>query len=306
MAESGDWITLHANTIRYLEKAPLMYWSVAVSYKIFGVNEFSSRLPIAIATLALMLATLMLGRFAFGDRAGFYSALAIGTCVGIYLFTRVLWPDVLLTLFITMAFYCFIRAIDERAIDEHPRPKYAYGIYLFGALAVLTKGLVGAAFPAIIIVAYLLITGEMRRLLQLKLFTGSLLFLLVAAPWHIAAGLNNSGSLMIGTPSPTQGRGFFWFYFMNEHLLRYIGKRYPVDYDTVPLLLFLGLHVVWLFPWTFVAPAVIAGMGGTITLSPPASSAAPGVALGSPARRCFSSADAAMLAIFCEPSICSA
>jgi 4-amino-4-deoxy-L-arabinose transferase-like glycosyltransferase len=254
MAESGDWITLHANKIRYLEKAPLMYWSVALSYKLFGVSEFSSRLPIALATLGLMLATMLLGKFAFGERAGFYSALCIGTCVGIFLFTRVLWPDVILTLFITMALYCFLRAL------EQPKSRHAYGVYFFGALAVLTKGLVGAAFPAIIILAYLLITGEMRRLLQLKLFTGTLLFLIVAAPWHIAAGLSNPGSLMTGTPQPSQGRGFFWFYFMNEHLLRYIGKRYPADYDTVPLPLFLGLHLVWLFPWTFFAPTVIAGI----------------------------------------------
>ncbi|MEK6287272.1 MAG: glycosyltransferase family 39 protein [Acidobacteriota bacterium] len=252
MAESGDWVTLNVNKMRYLEKAPLMYWSVALSYKLFGVSEFSSRLPIALAALGLMLATMMLGNFAFGEKAGFYSALCIGTCVGIYLFTRVLWPDVILTLFITMAFYCFLRATEDPGSS-----RYAYGIYFFGALGVLTKGLIGAAFPAIIIFAYLLVTGEARKLARLKLFTGTLLFLAVAAPWHIAAGLSNPGSMMVGTPAPGQGRGFFWFYFMNEHLLRYIGKRYPADYDTVPLPLFLGLHVVWLFPWSFFLPLAI-------------------------------------------------
>lgn len=255
IVETGDWITLHANKIRYLEKAPLMYWSVALSYKIFGVGEFSSRLPIALATLGLMLATMLLGTFAFGDKAGFYAALCIGSCIGIYLFTRVLWPDVLLTMLITMAFYCFLRAIED------PRQsRFAYGIYFFGALAVLTKGLIGAAFPAIIILVFLLVTGEIRRLATLKIFSGALLFLLVAAPWHIAAGLSNPGSLMIATPNPSQGRGFFWFYFMNEHFLRYIGKRYPADYDTVPLPLFLVLHVVWLFPWSFFLPLAIREM----------------------------------------------
>jgi len=248
-AESGDWITLHANKIRYLEKAPLMYWSIALSYKLFGVSEFSSRLPIALATLGLMLALLMFGNFAFGENAGFYSALCIGSCIGIFLFTRVLWPDVILTLLITMAFYCFLRARENPELSV-----FVYGIYVFGALGVLTKGLVGAAFPAIIIFAYLLITRDLRRLAQLKLFTGALLFLAIAAPWHIAAGLANPGNLMVGTPNPGQGRGFFWFYFMNEHLLRYIGKRYPADYDTVPLPLFLGLHAVWLFPWSFFLP----------------------------------------------------
>jgi 4-amino-4-deoxy-L-arabinose transferase-like glycosyltransferase len=252
MAETGDWITLHANGLRYLEKAPLMYWAVAASYKLFGVSEFSSRIPIALATLGLMLATMMFGRFAFGEKAGFYAALAVGSCVGIYLFTRVLWPDVLLTLFITLAFYCFLRAYEDPR-----RSRFAYGIYVFGALGVLTKGLIGAAFPAIIICAYLLLTGELRMLSRLKLFTGTLLFFAIAAPWHIAAGLANPGSLMVATPSPAQGKGFFWFYFMNEHFLRYIGKRYPADYDTVPLPLFLALHLVWLFPWSFFLPLVI-------------------------------------------------
>jgi 4-amino-4-deoxy-L-arabinose transferase-like glycosyltransferase len=252
MAETGNWVTLYANKIRYLEKAPLMYWLVAASYKIIGVSEFSARLPLALATLGLMLATMMFGRFAFGEKAGFYAALAIGSCVGIYLFTRVLWPDVLLTLFVTMAFYCFLRASE----DERPS-RLAYGIYVFGALGVLTKGLIGAAFPAIIIGAYLLITGELRMLSRLKLFTGAVLFLAIAAPWHIAAGLANPGSLMVTTPSPAQGKGFFWFYFMNEHFLRYIGKRYPADYDTVPLPLFLVLHLVWLFPWSFFLPLAI-------------------------------------------------
>jgi 4-amino-4-deoxy-L-arabinose transferase-like glycosyltransferase len=252
IVERGDWITLHANRIRYLEKAPLMYWSIALSYKLFGVGEFTSRLPIAVATLGLMLATLLLGSFAFGEKAGFYSALCLGTCAGIFLFTRVLWPDVMLTLFITMAFYCFLRAIEEPGGS-----RFAYGIYFFGALGVLTKGLIGAAFPAIIIVAFLLISGEIRKLAKLRLFTGSLLFFAVAAPWHLAAGISNPGGLMVGTPHPSQGRGFFWFYFMNEHLLRYVGKRYPADYDTVPLPLFIGLHLVWLFPWSFFLPLAI-------------------------------------------------
>ncbi|HLG13074.1 MAG TPA: glycosyltransferase family 39 protein [Blastocatellia bacterium] len=239
MAETSDWITLHANRIRYLEKAPLMYWSVAASYKIFGVSEFSSRLPIALATFGLMLATWLIGSHAFGARAGFYSAAIIASCVGIFLFTRVLWPDVLLTMLISLAFYCFIRAREGRPAT----PRYVYGIYVFGALGILTKGLIGAVFPAAIIGGYLVINGELRRLREFKLVTGPLLFLLVAAPWHILAGLSN--------------KTFLWFYFVNEQFKRYIGTRYPADYDTVPLGLFLALHLVWLFPWSFFLPLAV-------------------------------------------------
>ena len=253
MAESNNFVTLYANGIRYLEKAPLMYWAVALAYKVFGVGEFASRLPVALGALALILSVYFFGRRFFGDKAGFYSGLGIASCAGIFLFTRVLWPDVILTFLITMALYCFLRAGKGQRVEA----RWAYGIYAFAALGVLAKGLVGAAFPAIIIGVFMLLTGEIRRLFQYRLLTGTLLFLVIAAPWHIAAGLQNPGSLMSGTPSPAQGRGFFWFYFMNEHFLRYIGKRYPVDYDTVPLGLFLALHLVWLFPWSFFFPLAV-------------------------------------------------
>jgi 4-amino-4-deoxy-L-arabinose transferase-like glycosyltransferase len=240
MAASNNFVTLYANNIRYLEKAPLMYWLIALSYKVFGVNEFAARLPIALATLALIFVTFYVGKYLFDERAGFYAGLIIATCVGIYLFTRVLWPDVMLTLLLELAFYSFLRAM------ENKNSRWAYGIYFFGALAVLTKGLIGAVFPAIIIIVYLLISGQLRRLLELHLVTGTLLFFVVAAPWHLLAGFQNTGY-----------KGFFWFYFINEHFLRYIGKRYPPDYDTVPKGLFFSLHLVWLFPWSFFLPLAI-------------------------------------------------
>src|SRR5947209_20286192 len=61
-----DWVTLHADGVRYLEKAPLMYWSVATSYTMFGVNEWSTRFPLMLGVLCIILATYGLGRWAFG------------------------------------------------------------------------------------------------------------------------------------------------------------------------------------------------------------------------------------------------
>src|SRR5262249_49276611 len=147
MAESNNFVTLYANKIRYLEKAPMMYWLIALAYKIFGVGEFASRLPIALGALALGLVVYFFGRHFFSARAAFYPGLAIVSCVGIFLFTRVTWPDVMLTCLITAAFYCFLRAGE----GERVAAGWTYGVYACGALGVLTKGLVGAAFPAIII-----------------------------------------------------------------------------------------------------------------------------------------------------------
>src|SRR5438876_3221522 len=90
-----DWVTLHTNGIRYLEKAPLMYWGVAGSYLLFGVSEWSTRLPLMLGVLGLLFATYALGSQSYGERGGFYSALVLGTALGPYLFTRFLIPDIL-------------------------------------------------------------------------------------------------------------------------------------------------------------------------------------------------------------------
>src|SRR3974390_760270 len=85
-----DWVTLYTNGLRYLEKAPLMYWSLAASYSVFGISDWSTRLPLMLGVLALVLATYELGRYAYSERAGFYAGLALVTSVGPYIFTRFL------------------------------------------------------------------------------------------------------------------------------------------------------------------------------------------------------------------------
>jgi 4-amino-4-deoxy-L-arabinose transferase-like glycosyltransferase len=240
-----DWVTLHINGLRYLEKAPLMYWSVATSYLLFGVADWSTRLPLMLGILALLLATYRLGSRAYGEKAGFYAAMALGTALGPYLFTRFLIPDTLVGLWLTLAFTFFLESLEL----ERPTRWMCWGLAASCALNVLTKGLIGLVFPAAVIGIYLIITGNLRHLLRLRLFSSTLVFFLIAAPWHILAAIRN----------PSQGavRGFLWFYFINEHLLRYLNKRMPRDYDTVPLLIFWGLLLVWLFPWIAFLPQAL-------------------------------------------------
>jgi len=237
-----NWVTLYANGVRYLEKAPLMYWSVAASYKLFGVNEWSTRFPLMLGVLAMILATYGLGRRMFGARGGLDSAVVLATALGPYLFTRFLIPDVLVGLWLTLTFWLFLESLEQ----ERPSRWTCWGLAVVCALNVLTKGLIGLVFPAGAVVLFLLLTGNLKHLLKLRLISSSLVFLAVAAPCHILAGLEN----------PAQGnvRGFFWFYFVNEHILRFLNKRVPRDYDTVPLLLFWALLIVWLVPWSVFVP----------------------------------------------------
>jgi 4-amino-4-deoxy-L-arabinose transferase-like glycosyltransferase len=237
-----DWVTLYANGIRYLEKAPLMYWGVASSFSLFGVHGWSARLPLILGVLALLAAAYWLGRRVYGEQGGFYAALVLATSVGPYLYTRFLIPDILVGLWLTLGFGFFLQTLEE----ERPSRTACWGLAATIALDVLTKGLIGLVFPAAIIGLYLLLTGNLRHILRMRLISSLAVLLAVGAPWHILAALRN----------PDQGstRGFLWFYFVNEHFLRYLNKRVPRDYDTVPLLLFWILTVVWLVPWAAFLP----------------------------------------------------
>ena len=298
MALTGDLVTLHVDGIRYLEKAPLPYWLVALSFRIFGFNTFAAHLPQAIGVLLLALLGYRWGRRAFGERTGFYTGLALLPSAGVFLFTRFFIPEVLLSLFLCLALYSLLQALstkenlettEEARTCENPGAPYldsemwafapranrspspdekhavstggdvfvaavekpasrlsptthAYLMWTALALGVLTKGLVVPLFFFGTVIPYLALTGEYKNWRALKPFTGGLLFLAIAAPWHILAGLRNTGGM--------NGHGFFWFYFVNEHFLRFLGKRYPMDYNKLPSSLFWSLHLVWLFPWS--------------------------------------------------------
>jgi 4-amino-4-deoxy-L-arabinose transferase-like glycosyltransferase len=244
MVATGDYVTLHVNGVRYLEKAPLPYWLVAFSYKVLGVNEFSTRLPMVLSVMLLGVLGFLWGRRAFGERTGVYAGLFVYACAGVFLFTRVLIPEVLLSLLIAAALYFFLTALEPSA--EVWR---WYAGYAMMALGVLTKGLIALAFPCGAAFFFLLITGEWRRWREFRLISGLALFLAIAAPWHILAGLRNPGT--------AEHHGFFWFYFVNEHFLRFLGKRYPRDYNKLPAALYWSLHLVWLFPWSFYLPAAV-------------------------------------------------
>jgi 4-amino-4-deoxy-L-arabinose transferase-like glycosyltransferase len=250
MALSGDWVTLKVDGIRYLEKPPLPYWLAAIDYHVFGFNVFATHLPLTLGVLGLAILAWVWGRRAYGERAAFYAALAILTSIGVFLFTRIFIPEVLLALLLAFAFYSFLIGMEDG------KPSRFYLTWASLALAMLAKGMVAPVFFFLAAVPYLVLTGEWRRWRQFRLFTGILLFLVIAAPWHILAGLRNPGAgHPVGNiPTPGNVHGFFYFYFINEQVLRFLGKRYPVDYNKLPFALYWSLHLVWLFPWSLYLP----------------------------------------------------
>lgn len=237
MLRRHDWVILFMNGVRYLMKAPLHYWLVAACYAVFGQNEFATRLPVALSMIALaLLANIFIRRY-FGERAGFYSGLAVLTGVGFFLFTRIMIPEAICALEFTAAFYLFIRGWTG---SLNTRVAY-WGVAVLTALAMLTRGLIGVIFPVAVIGLFIIATRSWQRIRELRLVSSTLVFLAIAAPWHILASLRAST--------------FFWSYFINEHFKRAIGTRFPPDYEAVPLWLWLAAHLIWLFPWSIFLPA---------------------------------------------------
>jgi 4-amino-4-deoxy-L-arabinose transferase-like glycosyltransferase len=252
MLQSGDWVTARLDGVAYLEKAPMKYWLIATCYSVFGVYDWAARIPIALSAVLLCWLTARFARWGAGPEAGFYSGLVLATCIGLYLFTRVLLTDLMLTLAITSAIWAAMRAMDEK----EPRPRlWAIGFWVSMAAAILLKGLIGAVFPIGSIALYSLVRREAPR--RLWSVPGFLLFIALAAPWHVLATLRNPPYLDFTMHSESGSyRGFFWFYFFNEHILRYLNRRWPRDYNTVPRPWFWLLHLVWFFPWSVYFPAV--------------------------------------------------
>jgi 4-amino-4-deoxy-L-arabinose transferase-like glycosyltransferase len=257
MLKTGDWITPHLDGIKYFEKPPLKYWLIAIFFRLFGVHDYVARLPEAIIDVLLCWLTFRIGVWAFCRRAGFYAGLVLSTCVGLFLFTRVLFADSQLTFTITLAMWSFLRSIDPE--EWHPR---RWGLLYWASIGtgILFKGVIGAVFPVASAFLFLLIK---RKLWQKETWWrlvpgwGILLLLAIAAPWHILATIRNPPYFYFGMHSvPGQYHGFFWFYFFNEHILRFLNRRYPRDYNTVPRLYFWLFHFVWLFPWSVYLPVL--------------------------------------------------
>ena len=239
MLERGDFITPTLNYVKYFEKPPLLYWLNAASINLFGLNEFAARLPSALSGLATVLATYIIALRLFDRRTALFAALFLATTAGFVIQSRIILTDVLLTFCLTSALGAFIIAA-RRDKWHHGGGATWYLFYLFSAFSVLSKGLIGIVFPVGIIFFYILITSEWRILVRMRLASGMLLFLAVAAPWFVVVSHRNPE--------------FASFFFIHEHFERFtstVHGRYQ------PFWFFLPVLAGTMLPWSFFIPGAL-------------------------------------------------
>jgi hypothetical protein len=237
MVQSGDWVTPYADGIRFLEKPPLLYWVTAASFKVFGINEFALRLPTALAVIVLVWIVVLIVRLLADEQAALIAGLATAFSAGTYLFTRETLHDIWLVLFLALSIYAFLKWY------MNPLRSLGPALLFYGAMAgaFMCKSLIGVVFPVGIVTVFFLMSREFPKLKTLHLLPGTGVFLLLTVPWHWLAALQN--------------RGFLEFFFLEEQILRFLGRRELPVLWSVPLWLFWVLILVWFFPWTAFLPA---------------------------------------------------
>ncbi len=239
MNATGDYVTPRLKAAVYFEKPPLVYWATAVFFRIFGENEFSSRLFAALCAWGCILLVYRMGLFFHDTRTGLYAAAVLTTFLYHVVIGRINILDMPLAFLVCMAiwsgFRCFATAEKKKG--------WLYLLYLFSALAFLAKGLIGVAFPFGVLTIWLLTSGRWREVLGLFSAVGILIFSAVSLPWLVLVQRENPD--------------FFRFFFIQEHLLRYATRmhdRYEPFYFYIPIVLAGTL------PWCAFLPEAIRGL----------------------------------------------
>ncbi|MBP1697267.1 MAG: hypothetical protein H6Q41_2455 [Deltaproteobacteria bacterium] len=143
MNRTGDYITPHLNHVVYLEKPPLCYWATALLFRIFGENEFSSRLFAALCAWGCILLVYRIGVFFHDEKTGLYSAGVLSTFLYHSIVGKINILDMPLAFFVGLATWAGFRYVT----GDSQRKGWLYLLYVGSALAFLTKGLIGVVFP---------------------------------------------------------------------------------------------------------------------------------------------------------------
>lgn len=227
-----DFVTPRINNIKYFEKPPLFYWMQSASINVLGMNEWSFRFANALMGVLGCIITYLAGCQLYNRRTGLLATMVLATSALYFGLARFITLDMTLSVMLTGCLFSFI-------VAEHTGKKsYLWWMYGFAALATLTKGFVGFIIPGAIIFLWIAINHKWRELKHYRLFTGTLLFLAIAVPWHILAQMRNPA--------------FLQFYILDQQILRYFtdvaGREQAVWFFPAVLLGGLLPWTPWLIP----------------------------------------------------------
>jgi 4-amino-4-deoxy-L-arabinose transferase-like glycosyltransferase len=231
---SGDVVTLRIDGVRYFDKPPLLYWLMATSFDVTGVSPLGARLPSALAAVGVAAVTAQLGVLLGGPRLGLIAGLMVSANLGIFLYGRLVKPDLVFILCLLLAYAGFVLAY---------RGAGRWALALFYAalgLATIAKDVLGAVGPCVVIALFFWLSRE-RPIGPWIPWWGPLITAAIALPWYLLVEHRNPG--------------FLWYTIVDNHLLNFTRQRVFPDED-VPLATveFLVVTAAAFLPWALVAP----------------------------------------------------
>jgi 4-amino-4-deoxy-L-arabinose transferase-like glycosyltransferase len=243
MHESGDWVTprsyFYGRLVPYWGKPPLHFWLTAASFRLFGVAEATARLPGFLAGLLMLGITYAFGRRFWSAEVAAASALILASSLLFFGLAGTVTVDMTLACCLTAAMAAF--AWFASAASGRARRSWGIAFSAAVALGMLAKGPIAVALTVLAVATWLTFAKRWRLVATFPWAQGTIVFLLVTCPWFLLAER--------ATP------GFLRYFFVNEHILRYLtpdygdlygrGHRWP--FGTIWLLLMVGF-----LPWTAV------------------------------------------------------
>ncbi|MDR1741001.1 MAG: phospholipid carrier-dependent glycosyltransferase [Synergistaceae bacterium] len=237
MLESGDFITPRLNYVKYFEKPVLHYWLTALPLGMGLPAEFASRLwPVLFALGGAGVAAL------FWGRCGLYTAAILSSSLLWFGVARMNITDMTVTFFITLSMAAWFRAFDGGA-DKKPALAPLLVFYAGMAMATLSKGLIGVVIPGGIIFWYSILTWRPRLMWRTLSWSGAALFAVLTVPWFWAVCRANPD--------------FFYFFFVQEHFLRYATSMHG---RWQPVWFFVPILVLGFVPWAGLLPGALADL----------------------------------------------
>jgi 4-amino-4-deoxy-L-arabinose transferase-like glycosyltransferase len=236
MVVSGDYVTPRDDFELYFEKPPLVYWANAASIKLFGLNEFAVRLPAALFSIGQIVITAALAEMMFGAATGLFAALALALSPLFFGFARFATLDPAISFFLTAALAAFYLAARE---DSFSRPSARRWMLISAAMlafGTLAKGPVALLLGGGIALAWLAVERRQRQIVEMPLVRCGLIYAAIVLPWFILMEARNPG--------------FLRFFFIHEHLERYVSSS---EHGWGPWF-FIPILVGGMWPWIFFAP----------------------------------------------------
>ena len=238
MLVTGDWVTPRYNGYKYFEKPPLQAWATAATFQVFGIGDWQARLWTALTGFLTILAIGFTGSRLYNARAGWLAAVVLASSPMWIISGHFNSLDMGLSAFL-------VAALCSLLLAQHSQSKtgcrnWMWVCWIFMALATLSKGLIGAAIPAMVFIAYSISAWDWKIWTRLRLFSGTMIFLAITAPWFVLVALRNPE--------------FLEFFFIHEHLQRFTQDAHS---RTGPIYYFVPLLFIGLLPWVLQIPGSI-------------------------------------------------